>query len=154
MKRRAGNWELDAPVTRNLRRELPRFTAEYFEAGRKAAAKGARAELLHEFRLLTKHFRYLIEMFSAFYDKKLSANLKKLRQVQTLLGEFNDYAVTRAMLAGSPEASTEAVQELFRYLARQKRKKRVQFRRYWTEEVDAEGELRRWSAFFRRPRGD
>ena len=86
MKRRAGNWQLEAAVVENMRRELPRFAAEYFQAGRQAASKGARAKLLHEFRLLTKHFRYLIEMFRGYYGKKLAGYLKKLRRIQTLLG--------------------------------------------------------------------
>ena len=48
----------------------------------------------HELRIDCKTLRYLIELFLPFYNKKNSKKIiEKLKVIQTLLGNFNDYKV-------------------------------------------------------------
>jgi hypothetical protein len=153
MKRLEGRWTPEESCAANARRELPRFAAAYFRAGRKAARKRSSASDLHEFRLATKHFRYLLELFQPLYADRLEASLKQLRHVQTLLGELNDYETTRELLDG--DSSQPEVLQLNEYLEAKRAAKRREFRKYWIEVFDAEGEALRWrellSHLVRRP---
>jgi hypothetical protein len=142
MKRREGRWSPEESCATNARRELPRFAAAYFSAGRKAARKRSSAQDLHQFRLATKHFRYLLELFQPLYADRLEARLKQLRHVQTLLGELNDYETTRELLAG--QSSQPEVLQLTGYLDAMQANRRREFRKYWIEVFDAEGEALRW----------
>lgn len=48
---------------------------------------------VHELRIEFKKFRYLMEFFPGFFPKKrLSALIGKVKKVQTVLGNFNDYS--------------------------------------------------------------
>ncbi len=48
---------------------------------------------IHELRIEFKKFRYLMELFSGFFPKKrFSDLLGKIKKVQTVLGDFNDYS--------------------------------------------------------------
>ena len=150
MKQKQGQWEPAKPALDNAKRELCDFAKEYFRAGRKTARKGTSAERLHQFRLATKHFRYLLELFEPLYGKRLDGLVRQLRQVQTILGELNDFTATAALLADRKE-NTE-VQQLFQYLHEERRKKRREFRHHWKLEFDAEGEELRWLSILGRVR--
>lgn len=48
---------------------------------------------IHELRIEFKKFRYLMELFPGLFPKKrLSSLVGKVKKVQTVLGNFNDYA--------------------------------------------------------------
>lgn len=149
MKHREGNWVADGPAAENARRELCLYAEEYFSAGRKVARKGVSAERLHEFRLATKHFRYLLEMFQPLYGKRIDDLVKALRQVQTVLGELNDCSATAELLA--EQAGVEDVRKLFQFLEDESRKKRREFRHLWKDQFDGPGEQERWQAVLERP---
>lgn len=142
MKRLEGRWQPHQSCAVNLKRELPRFIEAYFTAGRKAARKRASVEQLHEFRLATKHFRYLVEMFQPLLAPRVEELLKRLRHIQNLLGDLNDYATTRQLLES--EQNRPEVVALFSYLDEASRKKRREFRRYWLEVFDAEDQQDFW----------
>ncbi|MBI3682717.1 MAG: CHAD domain-containing protein [Acidobacteria bacterium] len=144
MKRRKGKWNASAPAVENARRELPLFAGLYFKAGRKVSRPGAPARKLHQFRLVTKHFRYLLELFRPLYGPRLDVCLMRLRRLQGLLGDLNDYEVTRQMLAGEADAPG-----VLAWLKRQDQRKRAEFRRYWEEEFAKAGEQKRWQAYLR-----
>lgn len=141
MKRLEGRWRTGESCVENARRELPRFAHAYFAGGRKAARKRSSFEDLHEFRLATKHFRYLLELFQPLFGKRLDEPLKQLRHVQTLLGELNDYETTRQLIGS--EKSTDAA-TLRTYLDRMSRAKSREFRKFWTGSFDAEGMESEW----------
>ncbi|MBL8231589.1 MAG: CHAD domain-containing protein [Bryobacterales bacterium] len=147
MKRLEGRWRPEESCLANAHRELPRFARAYFSAGRKAARKRSSFAELHEFRLATKHFRYLLELFQPLFGTRLDEPLKQLRQVQTLLGELNDYETTRQLICAqkSPEASG-----LRAYLDRMSRAKSREFRKYWTDAFDADGEASGWQEMLSR----
>jgi CHAD domain-containing protein len=149
MKHRRGEWIADAPAE-SAREELCRFAEEYFEAGRKLLAKRPSASRLHEFRLLTKHLRYTLEVFRPLYGPAMDGYLTRLRKVQTVLGELNDYAVTSELLRTGPDRRHADVQILQTYLAGQEEQRRKEFAQLWTEKFDAPGESARWLAYLRR----
>ncbi len=57
-------------------------------------------EEVHELRIECKKLRYLMEFFSELFPKKrISALIKSLKSLQTILGDFNDYSVQKEFLA-------------------------------------------------------
>ncbi len=151
MKHRKGKWVAAAPARENASRELPLFAAEYFALGRKSARKGVRPEKLHEFRLATKHFRYLLELFRPLYGDQFETFFHQLRAVQTVLGELNDYAVTREMLRGGKAKKDPELDRLFTYLKEQRVAKNREFRRLWRDEFDVDGAEERWVDYLAKP---
>ena len=139
MKHKRLRWKPEAEVAENARAVLPEMAVDYFRTGRKASKKKTTPEKLHEFRLRTKHFRYLLEFFAPLYGDKLTKPMESLRRIQTLLGELNDYAVTRRMLQDEPEAV-----RLMEHLDELEGKRRAEFRAYWREQFDGEGEEAKW----------
>ncbi|MCC6368074.1 MAG: CHAD domain-containing protein [Bryobacterales bacterium] len=142
-----GRWAAEAPASENAREELVAEAEEFFRAGRKAARKGTSVRKLHEFRLHTKHFRYLLEVFRPVYGQPMDGRLKRLREVQTLLGDLNDYAVTGELLS----SSRDGVQELFAYLGKQRKKRLAEFRACWMESFDREGQEEAWVRYLSHP---
>ncbi|MCZ2149263.1 MAG: CHAD domain-containing protein [Bryobacterales bacterium] len=142
-----GRWRAEAPAGENAREELVREAEEFFRAGRKAARKGTSSRKLHRFRLHTKHFRYLLEVFRPVYGPGMDGRLRRLREVQTLLGDLNDYAVTGELLSGS----RDDLKELFAYLGKQRRKRLAEFRECWTESFGREGQEEAWVRYLSHP---
>lgn len=153
MKHRKGNWDPAASNVENARRELPEFAAEYFSDGRRAVKKGTSADRLHEFRLATKHFRYLLELFRPVYGPRLDQYLEQLRRIQTLLGELNDYESTREMMSKGPDAAHPDTRKLLRYIDRQQSRRLAAFRDYWKTVFDAGGEEQNWRGYLGRQAG-
>lgn len=150
VKFRKGNWRPLEDAADNARRELPLFAEEYWRLGRKANRKGVSAEKLHQFRLATKHWRYLLELFRPLYGPRLEVLLKRLRQVQTILGDLNDYACARRLAESEPWAGTEDSRLLLQYVSAQERKKRREFCRLWADAFDAPGAEQQWIRYLRR----
>jgi len=153
MKHRKGKWKAKEPVDTNARRELPLFVGEYFAEGRKAVKRGSSAETLHGFRLSTKHLRYLLELFRPLYGPRMDTQLEQLKHVQTLLGDLNDYAVTREMLADGPDGGHPDTRQLLRHLGKQERARKAEFRKYWAEEFDGEKQEAQWMQYLSRVAG-
>ncbi len=146
MKHYRPEWEPEADVAANISRVLPEMAKAYFRAGRKATRKKTAPEQLHEFRLSSKHFRYLLEFFAPLYGKRLTRPLESLRRIQTLLGELNDYAVTRHMMRAEAETS-----RLMAHLDELEAARRSEFRSYWREQFDAAGNEEQWTALLAAP---
>lgn len=142
MKHKKGQWIADEPAADSARRELCRFATAYFAAGRKVARKGISPARLHEFRLATKHFRYLLELFQPLYGKRLDNRIKQLKHFQTVLGELNDYVTTETLLSQS--SANDDVGKLLHYLQDERRKKRRAFRELWKTGFDSAGEEQNW----------
>ncbi|MFN7933289.1 MAG: CHAD domain-containing protein [Bryobacteraceae bacterium] len=147
MKHKKLRWEPETEVAENAGAVLPRMAEDYFRSGRKASKKKTTPEKLHEFRLRTKHFRYLLEFFAPLYGSKLAKPMESLRRIQTLLGELNDYAVTRRMMRDEPEAG-----RLMEHLDELEARRRAEFRAYWREQFDADGEEEKWLAMLNQAR--
>ena len=100
----AREWNVKQDLAGNLSRVLPRLAKEYFDAGNQAAAANENPAALHRFRLRTKHLRYTLELFPAFYGKHLRTALQALRGVQDRLGDVNDCVSIVPLMAGDARA--------------------------------------------------
>lgn len=100
-------WKGKRTVRDNLRKRMPGLVADYFGAGDGALQPGRSWDEMHRFRLLTKRFRYTLELLRPVYGRALESKIDLLKEVQTLLGDINDAVVTQKMLAEMP--STERI---------------------------------------------
>ncbi len=76
---------------------LPAQVARFFKTGRKAFASGS-IDDLHRFRIAAKQFRYSLEVFAPVYGAKLNVRLASLKELQDLMGKFNDLATARELV--------------------------------------------------------
>jgi CHAD domain-containing protein len=91
------------------------------EAYRKIVERGVKLgddpppEMLHRLRIDGKKLRYLLEFFASVYDAKIIGRLvKELKQLQDILGGYNDMTVQQARLfefANELMASSDAKAE-------------------------------------------
>lgn len=145
-------WDLNLNLADNARARLPNMAAELFAEGRKAARPSASPDSLHRFRLSVKAMRYTLELFRPLYGPGLEARLKKLRRLQDLLGAMSDCQSTIELVEDKLPRNSPLRNNLVRMLQERIRRKRSEFRRYWSEEFDAEGEEARWRRYLARPR--
>lgn len=133
------------------RTELPPLAADFFKAGRKTILKADSSTRLHEFRLAAKRFRYTLELFRDFFGPVYVEKLERVRQIQSLLGTRQDYAVLAARLA--PFAPIDdALQAVLTASETRGLRCEDEFRRYWLETFDAPGEDLKWQRYLvRRP---
>lgn len=54
--------------------------------------------VLHDLRKLAKKIRYNLDLFSPFYDENYQEQIKKIEQVQEVLGQIQDCSVLKATL--------------------------------------------------------
>lgn len=78
--------------------ELPRMAQEWFEAGNQAVKSGS-YETLHRFRILSKRYRYTLEMFPG-----TERRIEQMRKVQDHLGDINDCVATTELVRGHAKA--------------------------------------------------
>ena len=133
------------------RTELPPIAADFFKAGRKTVLKADSSTRLHEFRLTAKRFRYTLELFRDFFGPVYVERLERVREIQSLLGKRQDYAVLAARLA--PFAPIDdALQAALTESETRGLRCEDEFRRYWEETFDAPGEELKWQRYLmRRP---
>ncbi len=131
--------------------ELPPLAADFFKAGRKTVLKADSSTRLHEFRLTAKRFRYTLELFRDFFGPVYGEKLERVREIQSLLGKRQDYAVLAERLA--PFAPIDdALQAALKASEMRGLRCEDEFRRYWAEIFDAPGEELKWQRYLmRRP---
>ena len=85
--------EADEPVTRVVLRRVEKAHRQLVKSGRKISKKSP-AISLHELRKEGKRLRYLLECFGPLFDQaQLAVALRPLRELQDVLGEFQDTEV-------------------------------------------------------------
>jgi len=134
-------------IDRSAQQILPPMLKEFLKRGNRAANGIAGAEALHAFRIATKKFRYSLEIFAALYGPPCQTALGKLKHIQDLLGENNDWATVERMLSRHPDGET-----LTAWLQIKQRKSTEEFCRYWREEFGGPEHSRIWTGVFRRSR--
>lgn len=137
-----GTEEQDAVLY--ARRHLSRECGKYMAAGRRLVRKPRTPEQLHKFRILTKRFRYTLEMFSDLYGPGLQQRLGHLRTMQETLGNLNDCVVASAMLR-----RLDPFHRLLPRLAAEALACESSFRYFWDSVMSAPGEELRWVRYFR-----
>src|SRR5262245_17012453 len=68
-------------VAENASKKLPELARAFLAAGTELAGRDASFEALHQFRLLTKRFRYALELFRACYGPGLESRIEALREL-------------------------------------------------------------------------
>jgi len=143
-------WDDREGPAANARRGLPTLINEYFVLVRKVmSGANPSPEKLHSLRLATKQTRYTLELFRSCYGAGLETRLEGLRQIQALLGEVADCAAAQRTLTQSVRSVTSrALVKAF--LKTRVESKTAEFRKYWTEQFDAEGRERWWTGYLER----
>jgi CHAD domain-containing protein len=136
-------WDIKKNASENAARNLPQMAGEYFKAGRDLERRRASFEVLHQFRLETKRFRYTLELFRPCYGPGLDKRLAALRKIQDLLGEINDCVTTQNLLGRKQKT-------LAQFLQRRITRKRRELNRYWQSSFDAAGHERWWRDYLER----
>lgn len=121
---------------------LPAQVARFFKTGRKAFASGS-IDDLHRFRIAAKQFRYSLEVFAPVYGAKLNARLASLKELQDLMGKFNDLATAHELVKKEKHSAEAAA-----WLRRRETKVRRALASYWQETMDAPGEEEAWRRYF------
>ncbi len=141
------SWDESKSLAANARAVLPALAGRFFAAGSEAVKPGTPAAKLHAFRLLTKRFRYTLELFRPLYGPGLEKKIESLRRVQTFLGDINDCEVTRGMVLAAGSRRSPQVRRLLRLLAGRQRDKFEALHQYWEEHFAAEDAARKWARY-------
>ena len=150
MKSTLISWRSRYSVELNAKMHLPALAQEFFHTGRQVVSQEATAEALHQFRLRAKRFRYTLEFFLPFYGPSMARRLASLRHVQDLLGDMSDGSTTRALISDPRYGKHPQVKRFLDFLSQRTSDRIEEFRRYWQQEFDREGEAARWIAYLAR----
>ena len=128
------------PLILEAKRALRRRRRKVEKMGRAIDAH-APAHRYHELRIEVKKLRYLMEFFASIFEADAYAVvLKRLKRLQTVLGEHQDLEVQRTHLKEFlkvPELHTpetrKAIEALRSAMNRMEKEKREQFRHAYTE---------------------
>lgn len=151
MKSKKLVWDPQRDVAESAKETLPQLAAELFAAGRRAARGKIKLKRLHKFRLLTKRFRYTLELFRPIYGPALGERLAQLRRLQSHLGRINDCSATRSLLDQTLHKGRMHPKQkrVLRLLKRSERVRIEKFLAFWRESFDVRGEEQRWVRYLR-----
>jgi len=133
-----------APTAQTARQMLPGMAQDFFEGGDQAASVKADPRELHRFRLVSKKFRYTLELFTPLGGTALTPKLEAMRRVQTLLGDINDLETVRDMLG-----EYEGAEPVITWLKKRQRKRLAEFRGYWETTFEEAQERQNWIDFLK-----
>jgi CHAD domain-containing protein len=122
------------PVDVTATRLLPEIAEKHYKRGGRMADGETSARKLHRFRIVTKKFRYTLDLFAPLYGKSVETLAGELKHIQTLLGNLNDYATIRRMLrrmTTQNEDDAQAGEEVGEEIVKKRREKAAEFRDYW-----------------------
>jgi len=137
------HWDASKTVAVNASAKLPDLARDLFAAGSKLAVDRPPLHALHRFRLLTKRFRYVLELFRPCYGPGLERRIEALRTLQQLLGEISDCAATEELLRERPDLRRADRERLIRRLREITEARVSRFQRHWQTEF-APPTLDRW----------
>jgi CHAD domain-containing protein len=117
-----------------------RRARKVFERGR-AIDDGSPPEQLHRLRIEMKHLRYAMEDFSDLYGKKIKEFIKASKNLQNVLGAYNDVEVqlqaletwTEKLGGELPSRSLMAVGSLVGVLVSRRQQTRAHFSEAWSD---------------------
>jgi CHAD domain-containing protein len=132
-------WNEERTLTENLSRRLPRLARKYFAQGNKALSVDRSWEEMHDFRLVSKRFRYTLELFRDVYGQSIEPFIEDLKGLQSHLGDVNDAVTAHELLKDVPDS-----EEARSRLLRRADKKRDKLRAYWSDRFAMEGTDARW----------
>jgi CHAD domain-containing protein len=143
-------WDVSKTVAENASEKLQELAGGFFEAGRAMAAKEPSFAALHRFRLLTKRFRYTLELFRPCYGPGLAVRIESLRTLQQDLGEINDCAATRELLLQRDDLQPAQRDGLVGHLKMLAVARVAKFRRHWEDEFGQPAREQWWTNYLTR----
>jgi len=143
-------WDVSRTVAENASEKLPELARGFFQAGRDLAAKEASFEALHHFRLLTKRFRYTLELFRPCYGPGLDPRIESLQIVQQDLGDINDCATTQELVLKRDDLGPAQRDWLVGNLKMLAAARIAKFREHWQEEFGQLTRERWWTNYLTR----
>jgi CHAD domain-containing protein len=143
-------WDVSRTVAENASEKLPELARGFFQAGRDLAAKEASFEALHHFRLLTKRFRYSLELFRPCYGPGLDHRIESLQTVQQDLGDINDCATTQELVLKRDDLGPAQRDWLVGNLKMLAAARIATFRGHWQEEFGQSTRERWWTNYLTR----
>lgn len=126
-------------VPANIARQLPKLAKRWFEAGNVATQPDVSYAKVHRFRLLTKRFRYTLEIFRSHYGPALQERIEALKKMQTLLGDINDCVAT--------EEYVKDHDNLVIGLRTRAERKRAELERLWQEQFAPAEAVAGWTRY-------
>jgi hypothetical protein len=135
-------WRGKRSVKESLRGRMPELVDGWFTAGRLALMPGIPWDQVHRFRLLTKRFRYTLEIFRSAYGPGIERRIENLRELQTLLGDMNDLVITSSLLE-----PLEGTEEIRTRLARKADKKKAQLEALWQRDFEPAARQANWRRY-------
>lgn len=139
-------WSESETLAANVQRVLPGLARKWFAAGAAAMQDGVGWPEMHDFRLLTKRFRYTLEIFQPLYGPSLEVRVRQLRKLQTYLGEINDCITTLELVPADAD-------EIRGALSARAEEKTAELRRFWAKQFEGEGRAAGWKQYLARYAG-
>lgn len=127
------------PLERTASETLESMARDFFHAGNEAAAAKNAPEVLEDFRVACRKFRYTLEVFAPVSGAEGRLWLEKVYASQVLLGKMRDWGVAEAVI--SPYKGTG---DLTDWIKKRRRKQGEEFRSYWHEEFGDARSVRSW----------
>ena len=146
-------WSASRSVVENASQGLPELAQAFFAAGDKLSAGEAPPQALHQFRLLTKRFRYALELFSPCYGSGLDRRIEALRVLQQHLGDINDCATTRDLVLGRSDLPRSQRDMLVRRVEELSARRIAGFRQCWRGDFAPPRRQQWWTNYLRRYAG-
>jgi hypothetical protein len=144
------DWDGSKTVAVNAGEKLPQFARGFFEAGRALAVKNPSFAALHRFRLLTKRFRYTLELFSPCYGPGLGRRIEALRALQQNLGEISDCSATEELLRERDDLTAAERDRLIARLRKLAALRVARFQGFWRDEFEPPARERWWADYLTR----
>jgi CHAD domain-containing protein len=136
------HWNDALPVSDNVAHTLPVLAKKWFAAGEKGLQPGRTWDEMHQFRLLTKRFRYSLEIFLPLYGPTLTKRIEQLRKLQNFLGDIND-CITAQTLLGLDDTDGS----LHRALSEKAERRTSELREYWAAHFAGGGPVEKWTTY-------
>lgn len=141
-------WEGGKSVAENAGEKLPELARGFFEAGRELGPQASFKDL-HRFRLLTKRFRYTLELFRPCYGPALERRIEALQTLQQDLGEVSDCASTEAMLLDRDDLPKAEKDRLVRKVRDLAAARTAKFQRHWRADFAPRRREREWVRYLK-----
>jgi CHAD domain-containing protein len=143
------HWDPHKNVPENAGEKLPELARQYFVAGRALGTDSSFAAL-HRFRLLTKRFRYTLELFRPCYGPGLEARIDALATLQQYLGDINDCATTEALALSHNDLPESEQKRLARQLKELAARRVAKFQRHWDRDFALAHREQSWTHYLSR----
>ncbi len=138
------NWANGAEPQRNARRNLPLLARRFIEAGDETVHGRSTPEMLHNFRLIGKQVRYLLEFLQDCYPSRLQEQIGEMKRLQDHLGAISDCRTTTRILQEARVSELSEASHFKRDLDRNTQEHTEAFIDHWRKNLGRKEVQTRW----------